>query len=208
MRYSKPIEYVHPDSCLTFVKQTVYKKAIYKCKCGKEREYYMNNVRRGKNKSCGCIKGIGNSTHRLTYHPLYCVWENVITRCYNTNCISYKNYGAKGVYVCDAWLEDPAAFINWGIENGYKKGLHLDKDIKCNEMNISPKCYSPETCCFVTPQENYNNRRTNRMITYNGATKSMAAWADAMGICHSTMMIRLSSWTLERALTTPKCYTK
>lgn len=81
-------------------------------------------------------------------------YVQILQRCYNKDCIAYTSYGAKGITMCDEWLESPDAFIKWCEENGYEENLVLDKDILCDKLGITPKIYSPLTCQFITRAEN------------------------------------------------------
>lgn len=81
-------------------------------------------------------------------------YNSMLLRCYDPTVKSYKAYGAKGVTVCSEWLASFDAYMNWCNSNGYKEGLVLDKDILCDIKNISPKVYSPDTCQFITKEEN------------------------------------------------------
>lgn len=81
-------------------------------------------------------------------------YVQMLIRCYDPKCKSYKNYGGNGVTVCEEWLNSPDAFILWCEENGYKEGLVLDKDILSDKLGLSNKQYSPDTCQFITPEEN------------------------------------------------------
>lgn len=201
-----PIDFIPHRSLLAFIKKTIYAeryslcKALYKCKCGNEIEAYIGNVKSGKTLSCGCHKKSvkTNIKHGLSDHPLYSVWENMTSRCYNKKVRSYNSYGGRGVSVCKEWLENPEKFIRWGIDNGWKSGLQLDKDKIGNGL-----LYSPEICVFITPKENSNNRRTNKKITFNGETKTLAQWADSLGMTHPTLCVRLQNWSIERSLTQP-----
>jgi len=124
--------------------------------------------------------------HGLRYHPLYSVWRNMISRCYNKNVPSYKRYGGNEVKVCDEWLNNFKTFYDWSILNGWKKGLELDKDIKGNG-----KLYSPNTCIFVTTKVNSNNKKNSRNFTINGHTKSISEWADYYGTTYRKIQSRL-----------------
>jgi hypothetical protein len=96
-------------------------------------------------------------------------------------------------------------FIEWGIANGWKPGLEIDKDIKAKELGVEPLLYSPERCKFVTVKENCNSRRSNKYLTYNGVTKTIAEWADFTGIGHVLYnRLKRKDWSIERCLTSPK----
>jgi hypothetical protein len=90
-------------------------------------------------------------------HPLYNVYTALVVRCFNPKHKSYYRYGGRGVTVCEEWLNDRDAFVEWCINNGWKPGLHLDKDILSKKLNIDPPIYSPNSCMFVTPKINSHN---------------------------------------------------
>ena len=81
-------------------------------------------------------------------------YVQILLRCYEDSCAAYKNYGGKGITMCNEWLHSPDAFIEWCENNGYEEGLVLDKDILSDKLGISPRIYSPETCQFITQEEN------------------------------------------------------
>jgi hypothetical protein len=68
-----------------------------------------------------------------------------------------------GVTVCDEWKDNPKAFVDWAIANGWQPSLHIDKDILCDEKGIHPHVYSPDTCQWVTAKVNvgYATNRDN-----------------------------------------------
>lgn len=115
--------------------------------------------------SCGCLNRLTTKALRLTHgmsqHPLFWVWVAMLERCYNPKHPSYPSYGAKGVYVCDEWRESSTAFMEWALANGWRKGLHLDKDIRCHTLNV-PRHYSPQTCQFIPASE--NSRTTEKWL--------------------------------------------
>jgi len=209
MKIKFPKEYVPQKSFLIFISLIPHPsdckldKAEYLCVCGNKCIGYVSNVKTGKKISCGCKRYLGTPKHGLSEHPLYSVWENMYSRCYNAKLVSYKNYGGRGVRICDEWKNSPATFIKWGLENGWKEGLELDKDIKGDGL-----LYSPGTCLFVTVKENGNNRRANHRITFNGETLTLAQWADKLGIKQPTLCIRLKKWNIERALSEPVNFSK
>lgn len=213
MPFKKDLHYVTKGSHLMFVRQTVdyhsasgkhvAAKAIYRCDCGNYCEALMNNVRRGLKISCGCMRYKGTPKHGLSEHPLYCVWENMYSRCYNSKVKAYPNYGGRGVYICKKWRTSPETFIRWGIANGWESGLELDKDIIAKRLGIEALVYSPERCLFVTTKENLNNRRVSRILEYKGTRHTMAEWAEKFGLSQSVLHYRLKKWSLDKALTTP-----
>ena len=65
--------------------------------------------------------------HNMSYSKLYKVWQGMKTRCYNNKFIYYRHYGGRGIKVCDEWINDFATFYKWAINNGYAKGLTIDR---------------------------------------------------------------------------------
>lgn len=133
---------------------------IFQCpNCNKLVRTCVDNVKKGLSKQCKTCAGYGKATtHGLRKHPLYSVYTNMKTRCYNKNNNAYKNYGAIGVTICDEWLNDFMSFFIWAISNNWNENLEIDKDILCEKLNIYPKIYSPETCIFITKSENAKER--------------------------------------------------
>lgn len=208
-----PIEYAPEKSKLTFIRiskqigKSPFWKAIYRCQCGTEKEINIGNVKSGRVLDCGCyVKKFGSNvkTHKLSSHPLFRVWVDMKTRCYNSNSWAYKYYGGAGVTICEEWKNDFSAFYNWAILNGWEKGLELDKDKIPTSIGIKPSLYGPNVCCFLTPSENANNRRSNHKITFNGVTKNMGQWEKDLGFPPDRIFDRLyKGWSIEKALTKP-----
>lgn len=164
---------------LTAVKYVYSKKGMayweFECKCGKSHIARGNTVKYVSKKalqkndlelpSCGCVELSRKTKHGLrkitNTHPLYKIYNGMMDRCYNPNSTAYKWYGENGVTVCPEWKHNPQAFIEWGIQNGWQKGLHIDKDILCKEKNIKPHIYSPDTCQFISVKRNVSEA-TNR----------------------------------------------
>lgn len=188
---------------LTVVKYcgVINHRAVFECKCdcGNTKVVQGQLLIRGNTKSCGCLqKETPNATkHGLRNTHLYGVWCTMKSRCNNENSKHYALYGGRGITVCHEWQKfEP--FYNWAIENGYKEGLTLDRiDVNGN--------YEPSNCRWVDVKTQQNNRRNNRLITYNGETKTLAQWADEKGISKTTLHNRLtkSKWSVEKALNTP-----
>lgn len=105
------------------------------------------------------------------------------SRCYNANDKRYARYGGRGITVCEEW-HSFQAFRSWALENGYSD----DKSIDRIDNDAG---YSPQNCRWATPKEQCNNRSTNRLITINGTTKTVAQWAQDVGIHEDRIHNRL-----------------
>ena len=128
---------------------------------------------------------------------LYQTWWNMKTRCYNKKHGNYKNYGVRGITICDEWKNSFDNFSNWAMNNGYRENLTIDR-IDSNGN------YEPSNCRWVTIQEQENNRTNNHKLSFNGEIHTISEWSRKLHIAHSTLKVRLNrGWSIERALTTP-----
>jgi hypothetical protein len=126
--------------------------------------------------------------------PVYRAWQQLFQRCENPKDRAYKNYGARGITVCEEWRDFPRFLADMGMR---PKGFQLDR--KDND-----KGYSKENCRWVTAKVNRNNQRNNRCVTYRGRTLTATQWAEELGLNSRTLHNRLSrGWPVERALTEP-----
>lgn len=130
--------------------------AQFRCFCGKLFIGRVNSVKVGHKTSCGCKRN-GRPTHGLSSHPLYRKWSGMISRTTNKKEMSYKNYGQRGIIVCDKWRNDFLEFYNWAIKNGWEKGLTIDRiDVNGN--------YEPSNCQWLTMKENTMKDRHSEFI--------------------------------------------
>lgn len=128
---------------------------------------------------------------------LYFVYNSMKDRCKNKHTKNYKNYGGRGIRVCEEWDKGYEPFLDWALSNGYKEGLQLDRID--NNGN-----YCPENCRWVSCKQNRNNTRVNNLITYKNETHTISEWADIFKINYMTLYRRIfDSWDIERALKTP-----
>lgn len=129
---------------------------------------------------------------------LYRVWDGIVQRCCNPNAKNYKNYGGRGIGVCDEWRNSFKAFEEYCLSHGWEQGLQIDR--VDNELG-----YVPNNVRFVSAKQNARNKRTNHLITFRGETMCAADWCERYGISDSTLWRRLTSgWSVEDALTRPK----
>jgi len=143
-------------------------------------------------------KGTFKAKHGLRNHPLYRTWQRMKNRCYNNRSKDYKDYGKRGIVVCDLWKEDFEEFYHWALRNGWEENLTIER-IDFN------KGYSPDNCKWIPMSEQSKNRRTVRNITYRGETHTITEWAMLLGIARRTLTARLDSnnFTIEQAFETP-----
>lgn len=130
------------------------------CSCGNHTIVSLSSLSAGATKSCGCLMLVTGKTHGLSKHPLYSVWDGMKQRCTNNRTIGYRNYGGRGIAVCESWN----VFENFynDVKDDYVYGLTLER--KDNSKN-----YTKENCCWVTPAEQSRNMRSNRWISLNDA---------------------------------------
>lgn len=146
-----------------------------KCDCGKVVEKRQCNLLSGHTKSCGCLFGDTHTTSLdMSGHRLYKVWKNIKKRCFNQRCWNYKNYGGRGITICDEWKNDFPAFCRWSYKNGYNEEAPTGK---CEIDRIdNNKGYSPENCRWVSRKIQSRNRRSNINITIKGVTQCLEDW--------------------------------
>lgn len=143
--------------------------SLFVCQyCNKEFEAFKEQVSGGHKKSCGCatshLKTKHILKHGLSKTKLFNVWWQMKERCYNHKNISYKNYGGRGIIVCNDWNNDFKVFYDWCLENGYKEGLSIDR--KNNDGN-----YDPLNCRFTDNVTQNCNRRNFNKTGYRGVEK-------------------------------------
>lgn len=174
---------------LTAVEYKGEQKWLFRCDCGKEVILHSASVKRGNTKSCGCLKMERDAKlvrHGLYKHPAYQVWADMKQRCRNPNIRNYKNYGGRGIKVCEEW-ESFENFCKWAEENGYAPGCGFSID----RIDVNGD-YCPENCRWVKREVQDRNKRTNVMITFNGETKCAQDWSHEFGLARSALAQRIS----------------
>lgn len=165
------------------------------CDCGNLKEVTLSDLKKGNTQSCGCLYKDIHTKHKKCDTRLYCIFGAVKSRCYNKNNKRYKDYGGRGIAVCDEWKDDFMSFYNWAILNGYNDTLTIDRiDVNGN--------YEPSNCRWVTPKQQARNRRSNRNYTINGETHCLKEWCEIVGLNYRTVQYRINilNQNIERAL--------
>lgn len=152
---------------------------ICQCDCGNIKSIRSDALKVVQ--SCGCIKkeqdiknlGIKRN-HNMTNHPLFPIWSGMMNRCNNPNNLAYKDYGGRGIKVCEDWHK-VENFCKWGEENGYKKGLSIER------IDVN-KGYSPDNCKWIPRSEQAWNTRKTTFVEIDGKKIHLARTANELGI--------------------------
>ena len=117
-------------------------------------------------------------------------------RCERPKHKHFNDYGGRGIKVCDDWKEF-APFQQWALHNGYSDTMTIDRiDVNKN--------YSPDNCRWATNKQQQNNRRSNKVVSFDDKQMTISEWSDALGMNYDALEKRLlNGWSAERALTTP-----
>lgn len=169
-----------------------HKEVVWEClcDCGKTTFVTAHNLVSGHTRSCGCLAieraKEANTTHGETGNKLYRAYSNMMTRCYNPKYKFYRAYGGRGISVCEEWRGEHGYenFSAWAKQNGYDRSLTLDR------INVDGE-YSPQNCRWATMKQQQNNRTNNATYEYNGEVKTMAEWAETLGVSYGRLQAML-----------------
>ena len=150
---------------------------LFECQyCGNAWEVITTQVNMGHTKSCGCLKG---DAHGLTSHKFYGTWRQMVQRCTNPKIKVYKDYGGRGISVCEEWL-NIRNFVDWcDLTHPNQEGYTLDR------IN-NDKGYSPENCTWSDKTTQAINQRMKKSNTsgYVGIywNKASKKWDAKIGV--------------------------
>lgn len=197
---------------IKFVKKDINGKKIflYKCFCGKSKKIREADVNSKKTKSCGCIRIkkpnslIHGMAKRKNKTRFYRIWQNMKDRCSNEKTLGYKNYGGRGIKVCESWTKFKIFFDD--MHKNYV--LHIKMYGEYNtfiERINNDNGYNPSNCRWATRTEQNMNKRSNNLIKYKNSTLTLTQWAKKLKIKRATLnsRINLLKWSVEDSLSLP-----
>lgn len=171
------------------------------CSCGKEVNVRGTHLRNGNSKSCGhdryknavIASRLVSIKHGMEGSPTYISWKSMKERCLKAYHKSHDRY--KDVEICQEWIDSFESFL---ADMGKRPdGTSLDRI-------DNEKGYFKENCRWATGKQQCRNKRNNRIIDYNGQSKTIAEWSEITGVPHDTLCFRIKSgWSVERALFQP-----
>lgn len=181
---------------------------IVECDCGTVKTVGAYLVYSGQTVSCGCyFREVRSIKSKKFEHPvkeykrLYGIYNGIKTRCYNKNEPRYRDYGARGIVMCDEWLNPVDGFdkfVDWSLSHGYADNLSIDRiDVNGN--------YSPDNCRWLTLSEQNGNKRDTIWVEYKGEMVRFQELCKRSVVSYDTTHDRVfkRGWDIERALTTP-----
>lgn len=138
-----------------------------------------------------------NKYSKKQNYRLWNVYHSMKKRCSNANSTRYKDYGGRGITVCDEWLQGFDAFAEWALSNGYDKNLTIERID--NDGN-----YSPQNCTWTSNTRQSYNKRTTIMVEYNGENKCLMEWCNVLSLPYDATHHRITNgWDVALAFETP-----
>lgn len=175
------------------------------CDCGNETVVMGKYLKNGHTKSCRCLHierakeqakrmSKKNIKHNKSNTRLYHIYQGMLNRCYLKEHKYYKNYGGRGITICEEWRNNFMNFYNWAIKNGYQDNLTIDR------INNNGN-YEPKNCRWITIREQSENRRTNTLYEYQGEMKPLKFICEKLNVKYATIRKRIiNGMSLEEAL--------
>lgn len=164
---------------------------LCKCDCGTVKMIKKKGVKSSNIRSCGCLhdefirnlnKSHGNTVGRKR-SPEYVSWLEMKSRCLNPSKGCYKNYGGRGIKICERWIN---SFPNFLLDMGKKPTQKHTLD----RMNVNGN-YEPLNCRWATRAEQCENRRNIKLFEINGRMQTVTKWGMEAGINVSTLKARI-----------------
>lgn len=162
----------------------------YECQCSCPNKTKLivrsGNLSNHHTLSCGCLQKEATSEAKTiwrtdTERQLADRFKCIKQRCYDPNCDTFKEYGGRGITICDEWLNDKRKFVEWSIANGFNPDLEIDRINKPPYDKNQDGPYAPWNCRWITKLVNANNKRSNVYVDIEGVRHTIADWARLCG---------------------------
>ncbi len=173
---------------------------LCRCECGRERAVVATRLICGRSRCCGCrrVRPLGivcGKKHGLSRTVEYAAWQQMRGRCTNSARRDFHRYGGRGIIVCERWQSFEAFYEDMGPRPTSQHSI---------ERRENDGHYDPGNCYWATRKQQARNRRTNRLLTFNGETRCLTEWAEILGMRPITLTSRMrAGWPVESALTMP-----
>ncbi len=167
---------------------------LCQCDCGTRKTISAGSLRNSHTLSCGCLPKKLATKHNLCYSRTYHIWQSMKARCLNPKSKDYPRYGARGIHICERWLN-----FNYFLEDMGK----CPENMSIDRINNSGD-YVPENCRWASSKTQANNRRNNFILEFKGESKTLSQWSDITKISPGVLSYRIKhNWSTEEALTIP-----
>lgn len=166
------------------------------CDCGKRTRTRTDQLTRFGQESCGCDRIPTNLKHGLHESPECRAWYALRSRCRNPKNRFYRNYGGRGIDVCDRWNE---SFETFYADMGPRPTPKHSIDRINNDGN-----YEPGNCRWALPYVQRRNSRIATRITAFGETKTLVEWSESRRVSYQVLTRRIRiGWPPEKAISEP-----
>lgn len=164
---------------------------LCQCDCGKIVKVRDYDLRKEITKSCGCLAVEKTKTHGMYKSPEYKIWGSMLSRCYNVKSSGYKNYGGRGIIICERWHN---------FENFYADMRKRPDKLQIDRIN-NDGIYEPTNCRWATQKTQLRNKRSNKKLTYKNQTMCISELVEKTGTNAARLNRRLSlGWKIEDAI--------
>lgn len=168
---------------------------LCKCDCGNQATKQLGNLRNGHTVSCGCKRStataLAKTTHGQCGTPTYKSWQSMVTRCLNPGNHKFKDYGARGISVCERWKVFEGFFADMGERPEGTTLGRIDNDGN----------YEPGNCAWQNPVDQGRNKRNTKTFLHQGILATVPEHCERLGLKASTVRSRIYTygWPIEKA---------
>lgn len=163
------------------------------CTCGRSRIVAEPELKRLRVTHCDRRRGVPRGREYTSYSAMK-------ARCYQVGNKEYRNYGGRGIVVCDRWIS------GFGCDTGFECFLEDMGPIPGPGYSIeredSDGNYTPDNCCWATNLQQARNKRRSIRVSYQGKMMPLKEAAEKIGIPYQTLRDRLFRYGMspERAM--------